>query len=207
MKWITAYLFAVAVFVVQAATETHAQTWAVYKPDGIGYSIEMPGEWATSVMDIPSRLGPLKGYYADVNLGAEDYGTMYIVYPADKLAGKSVTPLLDGARDGAVSNVNGTLRSEERVIVSNLPARQIIVDAPEKLVLVMRFFLKDNVLIEGVVVGHAGVEFEPNTKRFLESMKTISMQYGLSVPQSPIPNALELTGQPTRACARVSVTV
>jgi hypothetical protein len=183
MKWIAANIFAVGLLVAGAATETHAQTWAVYKPDGVGYSIEMPGEWKTSVLDILSQMGPVKAYFAEVQSDSEEYATMYMIYPVDKLAGDAVTFILDGVRDAAVSNVHGTLRSEERVMVSNLPGRQIIVDGPENSVVVFRFFLKDNVLVQGIVAGQAGVESQPNAKRFLESMQTVGTQYGLNVSQ------------------------
>jgi hypothetical protein len=121
MKWITTSLFAAALFVAQAATETHAQTWALYKPAGVGYSIEVPGEWTVTAADIPSQLGPVKTATAEVKLASEFYITMYTIYPAEVMAGQSVTTILDRGRDAAVSNVKGTVRSEETVSVSDLP--------------------------------------------------------------------------------------
>jgi hypothetical protein len=57
-------------------------------------------------------------------------------------------------RDGAVANVNGKLRSEEKVLVSNLPGRQIIIEVPrENAAISMRFFLLDNAFIEVSAYG------------------------------------------------------
>jgi hypothetical protein len=140
------------------------------------YSIEMPGEWTVTAADIPTQWGPVKTSTAEVDVASEFYITMYTVYPAEVMAGRSVNAILDRGREAAISNAKGTLRSEETVSVGDLPGRQIIVDAPGDLVVVVRFFLKDNTLIEALVAGHPGIESQPNAKRFLESMKTVSTQ-------------------------------
>jgi hypothetical protein len=155
---------------------SEAQTWAEYRPAGIGYSIDMPGEWTITTEDVQTAIGSVKMYNATVDMGSVAFMSAYIAYPPAKVRGKAVTPLLDGARDGAVSNIHGTLRSEERMIVSNLPARQIIVDAPERLVATLRFFMLSNILVQAVVVGYKDIELQPNTKRFLASLKVVGEQ-------------------------------
>jgi len=151
----------------------NAQTWAEFKPQGIGYSVEMPGEWTLNAQDVPTAVGPLKAYMATVNAGSRAYMTMYISYPEENVRGRPVTPMLDGARDGAVGNVKGKLRSEEKLVVSNLPARQIIVDTPQGLVLVGRFFLMENTLVQALVAGPRNIENEADTKRFVGSLKVV----------------------------------
>jgi hypothetical protein len=42
------------------------------------------------------------------------------------------------------------------------------------MVLVQRFFLLDATLIQAIVGGRAGVETEPNTIRFLQSLKVVA---------------------------------
>jgi hypothetical protein len=99
------------------------------------------------------------------------YVSMYIPYPPERVRGAPLEPMLDSARNGAVANVHGQLRSEERVTVDNHPGRQIIIDAPGGLVLVQKFFVLDATLVQAVVVGHAGVEKDPNAIHFLQSLK------------------------------------
>src|SRR6202035_5163822 len=101
------------------------------------------------------------------------YLSMYIPYPPDRVRGKPVQPILDGAREGAVSNVHGHLRSEEQVTFGSFPGRRIIIDAPNDLVLVHEFFLMDATLVQAVVVGHAGVENDAGAKRFLSSLRVV----------------------------------
>jgi hypothetical protein len=99
---------------------------------------------------------------------------MHIVYPEDLMSGKPVARLLDTGRDGAVANVHGKLRSEEPMVVSNLAGRQIIIDAPNTLVLVMRFFMMGSTLVQAAVAGPQGVETDPDTGRFLSSLKVVA---------------------------------
>lgn len=152
---------------------SNAQAWAEYRPAGVGYALEMPGEWTLTTQDINTAVGALKGYTATVDLGSTAYMSMYISYP-DSVRGKPITPILDGARDGAVANTHGTLRDERRVIVSNFPARQIVIDTPQKLVIVLRYFMMDNVLVQALVAGPEGIESKPETKRYLDSLKVVS---------------------------------
>src|SRR5258707_15830152 len=101
------------------------------------------------------------------------YMTMYMTLPVQSLEGKPISPILDNARDGSVSNVKGTLRDEKRIVIGEFSAREIIIDAPNSFVLVQRFFLMRNVLVQALVAGPNGVETEPDTIRFLTSIKVL----------------------------------
>lgn len=151
-----------------------AQSWAEYRPPGIGFALEMPSGWTAQVQDIGTAIGPVKGYMVSIETGGLAYLSMYIPYPPDKVRGKPLGPILDGAREGAVSNVKGHLRSEQQVTFGSYPGRRIIIDAPGDLVLVHEFFMMDATLVQAVVVGHAGVENDANAQRFLGSLKVVS---------------------------------
>ncbi len=166
-------LICFAVVVAASAQLAYAQTWAEYKPEGAGYSVEMPGEWTLTQQTVSSKAGPLTVRTATVDLGSRVYMTMYNEYPAALIEGKPVSPILDGARDGAVKNVHGTLRSEQRILVSNYPGREITVDTPDGEVLIDKFFLMSNKLIQAMVGGGHGVETEPATTKFLESLRVV----------------------------------
>lgn len=150
-----------------------AQHWAEYRPDGIGYSIELPGEWSVETTDVDTASGVSKSYRATVVIESRAYMTMYSSIPEDAVRKRTITTMLDGARDGAVKNVEGTLRSEEKVLISNLPARYVIVDCPKNVVLAARFFLLGNILVQGLVAGPPGIESESATKRMLGSLKVV----------------------------------
>src|SRR5262245_35052076 len=130
----------VLLFVVLAFASASAQTWLEFRPEGIGYSVEMPGQWELSSQDVPTAIGSMKAYMAAVNMPTRAYMTMYMTYPADAIRGRPIDTVLDGARDGAVANVKGKLRSEQRLTINGLPAREITIDAPNNLVLINRYF-------------------------------------------------------------------
>jgi hypothetical protein len=167
-------LLLIAITLVLIPVRAGAQAWAEYRPAGGGFSLEMPGGWNTEVMNIDTAIGRVKGYTATVEVGAVGYMSMYIPYPPDAVRGRPVETMLDGARDGAVANVHGTLRSEEHVTIDNHPGRQIIIDAPNNMVLVQKFFVLDATLIQAIVGGHPGIEQDPNTIRFLQSLKVVA---------------------------------
>jgi hypothetical protein len=151
-----------------------AQTWIEFKPEGVGYSLEMPGEWMLSSQDIPTAIGPLKANMASVTVADRAFMTMWIAYPEDVVRSRPVGTMLDGARDGAVANVKGTLRKEDRITINNLPAREIIIDAPNSLVVIARYFLLRNVLVQALTAGARGTELAADTRRYLNSLKVVS---------------------------------
>jgi hypothetical protein len=151
-----------------------AQTWIEYRPEGVGYSVEMPGEWTPSNQDVPTAFGSLKAYVATVAKSNRAYITRHISYPPDAIRGRPDTTMLDGVRDGEVANMKGKLRKEERIVVSDLPAREIIVDAPRNLVVVVRYFLMRTMLVQALVAGPKNVESDPDTRHFLDSLKVVS---------------------------------
>jgi hypothetical protein len=166
-------LILIALALVSIPTRGLAQTWSEYRPDGAGFVLEMPGKWSSEVMDIATAIGTVKGYTATVELGGRGYMSMYIPYPPERVRGRPIEAMLDGARDGAVANVHGRLRSEERITIDNRPGRQIVIDAGD-MVLVQRFFVLDATLVQAIVGGHAGIETEPDTTRFLQSLRVVA---------------------------------
>src|SRR5262249_34183389 len=164
----------VLLIVVFASASASAQTWLEFRPEGIGYSVEMPRQWQLSNHDIPTSLGPMKAYMAAVNMPTRAYMTMYMTYPADAVRARPVDTMLDGARDGAVANVKGKLRSEQRLTINNLPAREIIIDAPNSLVVINRYFLLQATLVQALLAGMTNVETDPDTRHFLDSLKVVA---------------------------------
>jgi hypothetical protein len=161
------------VVVACASSQAVAQTWIEFRPDGVGYSVEMPGKWVEQVQDVQSVMGPTKLHIATVDLGARAYITMYSSYPADAVRARSMVEILDGARQGALANVKeGKLRTEVDLTVNMHPGRQIIIDTPN-LVLVLRYVLAGSTLVQAIVGGPRNMESEPVTMRFLESLKIL----------------------------------
>src|SRR5215813_9854306 len=91
----------VLLIVVLASASASAQTWLEFRPEGIGYAVEMPGQWQLSNQDIPTAVGPMKAYMAAVNMPTRAYMTMYMTYSADAVRARPFDTMLDCARDVA----------------------------------------------------------------------------------------------------------
>jgi hypothetical protein len=146
-------------------------TWRAFTPEGVGYSIDMPGEWILKTEDVRARGGTMKITVATVRAGRNAYITIHSRHPEAGVL--PAAQVLDGARDGAVSNVKGKLRKEEAILVSDLPGREFIIDAPNGLVAMSRIFLLDNKLVQAMAAGPVMVLAEPDTRRFLDSLKVV----------------------------------
>jgi hypothetical protein len=122
----------VGAWLAAITTCASAQTWTEYRTEEGGYSIEMPSEWKVSRQDIQTKVGAATMVAAALEVGPRAYVTIYGAYPT--LREKPVTVSLDGVRNGAVSESKGTLRREENIVVDGFPAREVVIDLPEKLV-------------------------------------------------------------------------
>jgi hypothetical protein len=156
--------------VAQTPTPPHA-TWRAFTPEGVGYTIEMPGEWTLKTEDVRARGGTMKITVATVRAGRNAYITIHSRHPEAGVL--PAAQVLDGVRDGAVSNVKGKLRKEDAILVSDLPGREFIIDGPNGLVAISRIVLLDNKLVQVMAAGPIMVLAEPDTRRFLNSLKVV----------------------------------
>jgi hypothetical protein len=118
---------------------------------------------------VRTTAGPMRVHTATVRADRKAYLAIYSRYPDAGIL--PVAQILDGARDGAVSNLKGKLRKEDAILIGDLPAREFIVDAPNGFVAVSRIVLMGETLVQALAAGPVTVLAEPQTRRFLESLK------------------------------------
>lgn len=143
--------------------QTIAPTWVEFRPEGVGFSVEMPGEWTLKTQDIKTADGAVKTHTAAVSIGQKHYWTLYQDSVRSSF-GSTVTVNVKG----------GKLRKTDRLVVSNLPAVQIILDAPNGQVVVCRYFVVGAMLVAAAVSGPHDIETEADTQRFLGSLRVVS---------------------------------
>ena len=81
--------------------------------------------------------------------------------------------VLDGARDGAVGNVNGVLRSEQRIALGGHPGRDLVVDVPGQVVARQRIYLVGRRLYQLIVVTDQPPS-SPEIERSLNSFRLLA---------------------------------
>src|SRR5262245_19834966 len=80
---------------------------------------------------------------------------------------------LDSARDGTLRKAQGTLREEERLLVSGVPARRLVIAGPDNLVAVRLMVLKDHTLYQAICVGPPGSEDSAEARHFISSLALV----------------------------------
>ncbi len=99
--------------------------WIVYESKEGRFVVELPSTPERSTVPVPTAVGnlDLESYMAQQ--GEDVFMVMTVDYPADIVAGADPQGMLDGARDGAVANVAGTLASEKQLTIDGHPARRL----------------------------------------------------------------------------------
>lgn len=107
------------------------------------FSVSMPGEPEKITQTVSHAAGELD--FTMFSAGSKEVGFVvgYSDYPEEIIYSTDPKTLLDGARDGAVTNVQGELLNEKVLDVYGSPAREIEVNVQDKGILTARLILVD----------------------------------------------------------------
>lgn len=152
--------------------EVAAQQWYEYRPPGAGYRMEYPGVPKSETQTTRTAAGPVTVTFV---IWARETGaftsTHTVLSPTILL--REPQTALDGARDGAVRQVNGRLRDERRLTIDGAPARRFFIDAPQNRVSLSLLVLKGRVLYQAAYIGRPGTETAPEVERFIGSLRLV----------------------------------
>jgi len=143
--------------------------WKTVRPEGGAFTCEMPGEPKRTSQKLSTPVGMIDvvAYSLDVPTGAYVVSATPIPRNAPAL---STQQRLDGARDGAVKNVNGTLVSEKQIKLDNHQGRELVVKGPQGVYIHQRMFMVGNQLVQAVAVSQSKAE-STDMSRFFHSIK------------------------------------
>ncbi len=165
-------LFAfLATGLVLAPALATAQEWKEFTSAECRCSASFPGTPQQRTQTMRTNLGTLDAKMVTVEVPDAFYAIAFVDYPRDKLGKTAPDTLLDGARDGAVSNVKGKLASETKISMNGYPGRELRIEAPGDLVLNARLYMVKERLYQTLVVMPKARENAADSKRFLDSFK------------------------------------
>ncbi len=123
--------------------------WTLFTSQEGGFSVRMPGDPSPGVQSVPTAVETLTLHTFLWQDASSGYYAGYADYPAALMRGADVKRLLDGARDGAIAMVQGTLIGEQDVTMAGMPARQVAIQAsypglPQGFVVTARFGMAGN---------------------------------------------------------------
>jgi hypothetical protein len=109
---------------------------------------------------------------AEVRLGNVDYLASYVDYPERIARAASADLMLDRVRDG--SSAGNTLRAEKKLTLGRFPGREYVVVQANGTNTVLRTYWVRGRLYQLMVTGGAGIEAQPDTRRFFDSFSLVA---------------------------------
>jgi hypothetical protein len=150
-----------------------AQGWTAYSPDGGRYRMDMPG--TPKVETVPIPIGPgqtVPMTEAAIQAGSARYLASYVDYPERIARAASADLMLDRVRDGM--SAGSTLRGERKLTIGRFPGREFVVVQSTGASTATRLYWVRGRLYQLTVTGGAGIENQPDTRRFFESFSLVT---------------------------------
>lgn len=100
--------------------------------NGDGFTISMPGTPSKSEQTEPSLAGPITIHLYTVTHGYEGFMVGNTRYPDSVFASGNSDDIMNGARNGAVSSINGEVTNEHSITVGGYSGREVTGKSPSK---------------------------------------------------------------------------
>lgn len=141
-----------------------------------GYRVFLPGKPKQERSTIKSKSGPQE--MIQVSLHDAQAGIHYSVTYTE-FVGRTfsdVEKAMDAGRDGAVSNVDGTVLSEKKLQLGEHPGRDVVIAIPKfpSIRMRMHFFVIGQKVYQVMVGGSENQIYGPEAKRFFESFQLLA---------------------------------
>ena len=91
------------------------------------FSVEFPeglGEPGIQSIPVKTEIGEVTMHTFMVDAGSRAFFMAYSDYPEDLIAAQDAKTVLDNGRDGALANINGTLKEERNYTFESYPAKE-----------------------------------------------------------------------------------
>ncbi len=120
VKSFTGVLGVILVLVTSARMQAQTENWQTYNYPSDGFSVSFPAVPTTNKQNVPTDKGSfeLRAYLSQIGsaamyVGVVDYGAA--------TSGRDPNSVLQGAKDGAVKNVNAHITSESNITLGIYP--------------------------------------------------------------------------------------
>lgn len=151
-----------------------AQSWTAFSPEGGRYRVDIPGQ--PKIETVPLTWGgeKLTMIEATARAPAAIYLVSYVDYPDRIAMAASSDVMLDRVRNGMASG--NTLSSEQKIMLGRAAGREFTVTQANGATNAVRLYWARNRLYQMMVTGRAGIENQPDTRRFFDSFVIIRPQ-------------------------------
>lgn len=147
-------------------------TWEEFSSSEGAFSILMPGTPTEQTKTVNTAVGPIDAYFFLLERKDIAYMVGYSDYPDTVVQKTNPDAILEGARNGAVANVQGKLLNELIISLNGYPGRELKIEpAGGKGTIKAKIFIVGNRLYQVMVVTPKEKAFSKNVRRFLDSFK------------------------------------
>jgi len=164
------------------STSLIGQTWKKYKYEDLAMVAYFPEEPSRTMQQVDSELGVLDMHMVMLQPSFSDdnalYGMIRSDYPESFFADADAElydSVLEGSVEGAVTNVNGDLVSDENITFNGYPGRNIKIKI-EGAYIYMRAILINHIMFINQVICETPNDGNDSIERFLESFEILRVK-------------------------------
>jgi hypothetical protein len=140
--------------------------------NGDKFTVNMPGTPVKNDTTVPSAIGPIPVHIYALDNGGDAYFVGYSEYPSDAFASRDPEKLLDGARDGAVNNIQGEVTEEHPISLSGYTGREVTgKSTSQNISFTYRFFLANPRLYMAFYYKYGDQPLTADGRKFLDSFQ------------------------------------
>lgn len=156
----------------EPAADAATAGWVDFESTEGKFTARFPKTPKTQNIPTPTPAGNIDQTMIMADDNGISYGVSFADYPEEATKATPIETMLDGARDGAVGNINGTLKSEKQIKLGEYDGRELEVTASaagQDVVVHQQMFVVKNRLYQLIVVRLASAESKDQT--FFDNFK------------------------------------
>jgi serine/threonine-protein kinase len=156
------------------SSNTVPAAWQEFSSVDGNFAVLMPGTPSYEKKSQSTALGPIDMHMFNLNIRRDAaYMIMYSDYPEIVTKAKP-DDLLDGGRNGALSNTKGKLIGEQNMSLDGFPGREIVIEVPGKGIMKLRAFMVRQRLFQVIAVGTKEKIDHEDTIKYLTSFRLLA---------------------------------
>ncbi len=146
--------------------------WRVFTSKEGGFAVALPGSPSETKQRVRTATGHLDVYLYVVE-GPDDaaYVVSYSDLPPEDVKAGAEQKRLDFAREGAIDNARGKLRSEKPITVDGFPGRDLLIETDKDLAIRMRIVVARRRLYQAMAMGTGRFIQSKDAAQFLDSLR------------------------------------
>ncbi|WP_397362780.1 hypothetical protein [Olleya sp. R77988] len=169
-------------FLITTSTVVQAQDWVNFKSEKLEFIADYPAEPTETIQEVDTAVGKIDMYMIMYSPTEGDDNAVYSVirsdYPKDQFVDVDEDyndSILDGAVNGATTNVQGTLIFDNKVTFNGYPGRSIKIET-QGIYIYINAYLVENTMFITQVLCTIENDNNKSIKRFMDSFNIIKVK-------------------------------